>query len=102
MCYVRVVRFGAAGALSGSSWGAGLPRENGLWEIRGRDHRSWSVEEEGEEGGLSWSVWLVGVAVAKANSELRCEVRASLRQGLGTKLSLVWFFFQQGQEVDTV
>ena len=60
------------------------------------------MEEEGEEGGLSWSVWLVGVAVAKANSELRCEVRASLRQGLGTKLSLVWFFFQQGQEVDTV
>lgn len=28
------------------------------------------MEEEGAEGGRSWSVWLVGVAVAKANSEL--------------------------------
>lgn len=45
-----------------------------------------SVEEEAAEGGLSRSAWLVVWPWQRLTQSHCCEVKASLRQGLGTKL----------------
>lgn len=90
-----VEQLGQSLALVCRQWGAGLPGENRIWgcgaEATGAGGL-WprSAEEEGTEGGLSWSAWLSGVALAEADSE-PLGVRSGPPSGgvLGQSSSLV-------------